>query len=139
MSHPIEGIMQTALQNIKEMVDVRTIVGDPVDTPDGTVIIPISKVSFGFAAGGSEFGKKSDSGSAMFGGGAGGGVSISPVAFMVVGQNQIKLVPVANSLSSVDKIIDAVPGIIEKVNNKLVKMKNDKKAKNEAVAVKDAE
>ena len=139
MSHPIEGVMQTALQNIKEMVDVRTIVGDPVDTPDGTVIIPISKVSFGFAAGGSEFGKKNDTANSMFGGGAGGGVSISPVAFMVVGQNQIKLVPVASTSSSVDKIIEAVPGIIEKVNNKITKMKNDKKAKNEVVEVKDAE
>ena len=139
MNHPIEGVMQTALQNIKEMVDVRTIVGDPVDTPDGTVIIPISKVSFGFAAGGSEFGKKGDTGNAMFGGGAGGGVSISPVAFMVVGQNQIKLVPVASASSSVDKIIDAVPGIIEKINNKFAKIKSDKKAKNEVVEVKDAE
>lgn len=139
MSHPIEGIMQTALQNIKEMVDVETIVGNPVDTPDGTVIIPISKVSFGFAAGGSEFGKKSDEGQAMFGGGSGGGVSISPVAFMVVGQNQIKLLPVSQASSSVEKIIEAIPGVVEKVNAKLTKMKNDKKAKSEPVIVKEAE
>lgn len=139
MSHPIEGIMETALRNIKEMVDVKTIVGDPVDTPDGTVIIPISKVSFGFAAGGSEFGKKGDSGQAMFGGGSGGGVSISPVAFMVVGQNQIKLMPISSYSSSVDKIIEAVPGIVEKINSKITKMKNEKKAKNEPVIVKEAE
>ena len=138
MSHPIEGIMQTAMQSIKEMVDVETIVGDAVETPDGTVIIPISKVSFGFAAGGSEFGKKNGEEQAMFGGGSGGGVSISPVAFMVVGQNQIKLLPVASNSSSVDRIIDAVPGVIEKINSKF-KKKGEKKDKSEPETVKDAE
>lgn len=136
MAHPIEGMMQTAMQSIKEMVDVETIVGEAVNTPDGTVIIPISKVSFGFAAGGSEFGKKGD-GDAMFGGGSGGGVSISPVAFMVVSQNQIKLLPVSVSNSPVERVIDAIPGVIDKINGKL-KKKNEKNCKNEAEKVKEA-
>ncbi len=138
MSHPIESIMETALKNLKEMVDVETIVGDAVEAPNGTVIIPISKVSFGFAAGGSEFGKKDESNQAKFGGGSGGGVSISPVAFMVVGENQIKLLPVSSASTSVDRIIDAVPGMIEKINNKICKIKADKKAKEEPGNVKEA-
>lgn len=128
--HPIEGLMTTAMDSIKDMVDVNTIVGDAVQAPDGTVIIPISKVSFGFAAGGGEYSsisKKEEEpeedeksgGKAKskypFAGGSGAGVSINPVAFMVVGQNQIKLLPV-NINSSVDKVLDLVPELIEKVN-----------------------
>ncbi len=131
-NHPIDGLMSTAMQNIKEMVDVDTIVGAPVETPDGSVIIPISRVAFGFAAGGSEFGKKENEADAMFGGGSGGGVSISPVAFMVVGQGQIKLMPIDATLSPVDKILDFIPGIIDKVNDKINQRKADKEAKAEA-------
>lgn len=126
--HPIEGLMTTAMESIKDMVDVNTIVGDAVQAPDGTVIIPISKVSFGFAAGGGEYntdtGGESDSGEEEpkktgkklpFAGGSGAGVSINPVAFMVVGQNQIKLLPV-NINSSVEKVLDLVPELFDKIN-----------------------
>ena len=129
--HPIEGLMTTAMQSIKDMVDVNTIVGDAVQAPDGTVIIPISKVSFGFAAGGGEYSgvsqKKSkdedddeEEGSKEevkfpFAGGSGAGVSISPVAFMVVGQNQIKLLPV-NFNTSIEKVLDLIPELLEKAN-----------------------
>ena len=133
---PIDGLMSTAMQNIKEMVDVNTIVGSPVETPDGCVIIPISRVGFGFAAGGSEFGKKpGDAGDAMFGGGSGGGVSISPVAFLVVGQGQIKLLPIDSSSSPIEKLIDMVPGVVDKVNAKFQQMKADKEAKKQPVTV----
>ncbi|MCX7746619.1 MAG: GerW family sporulation protein [Clostridia bacterium] len=127
-SHPIEGLMTTAMQSIKDMVDVNTIVGDAVQAPDGTVIIPISRVSFGFAAGGGEYSKCciaedgegeeeiGKGGKFPFAGGSGAGVSIQPVGFMVVGQNQIKLLPV-NTNSSVDKILDMVPDLIEKAND----------------------
>lgn len=128
-NHPIDGLMSTAMQNIKEMVDVDTIVGAPVEAPDGSVIIPISRVAFGFAAGGSEFGKKENEADAMFGGGSGGGVSISPVAFMVVGQGQIKLLPIDANLSPVDRILDFIPGIIDKVNDKINQKKAEKAEK----------
>lgn len=134
-NHPIDGLMSTAMTNIKQMVDVDTIVGAPVQTPDGSVIIPISKVAFGFAAGGSEFGKKENEAEAMFGGGSGGGVSISPVAFMVIGQGQIKLMPIEANVTPVDKILDFVPGIIDKVNDKLNAKKSDKKEKDKPVTV----
>lgn len=139
--------MTTAMQSIKEMVDVNTIVGDAVQAPDGTVIIPISKVSFGFAAGGGDYGEDSDSnnsredksdGKFPFAGGSGAGVSINPVAFMVCGQNHVKLLPV-NVNSSVEKILDMVPELVQKanemINEKMSKSKSDnckqKKEENE--------
>lgn len=145
--HPIQGLMTTAMESIKDMVDVNTIVGDAVQAPDGTVIIPISKVSFGFAAGGGEYDscckviKKSDdceekdvetegSGKHPFAGGSGAGVSINPVAFMVVGQGQIKLLPV-NVNSSVEKILDLIPELLDKANSsfkKKIKVKKDLKS-----------
>ncbi len=134
--HPIQGLMTTAMESIKDMVDVNTIVGDAVQAPDGTVIIPISKVAFGFAAGGGEYNAKSringsaddeDSdesepsiGKFPFAGGSGAGVSINPVAFMVVGQGQIKLLPV-NMNSSLDKVLDMIPDLIQKANESIKK------------------
>lgn len=130
--HPIEGLMTTAMQSIKEMVDVNTIVGDAVQAPDGTVIIPISKVSFGFAAGGGDYaadgGTSGEQGAKKlpFAGGSGAGVSINPVAFMVCGQNHIKLLPV-NVNSSIEKILDMVPGLVEKANELLKDKMSGKK------------
>lgn len=139
--HPIEGLMTTAMESIKEMVDVNTIVGDAVQAPDGTVIIPISRVAFGFAAGGGEYsqacggGEKEEDdeegGEASkqkfpFAGGSGAGVSINPVAFMVVGNGQFKLLPV-NINSSVDKILDIIPDILGKVEDTLKKKISVKK------------
>lgn len=113
LEHPIQGLMSTAMENIKEMVDVNTIVGDPVNCQDGSVIIPISKVSFGFAAGGGEYGKTEEVGAQKpFAGGSGAGISISPVAFMVVGQNQIKLLPVN---APGDRAIEMVATLAEKL------------------------
>lgn len=117
--HPIQGLMYTAMQSIRDMIDVNTIVGDPVETPDGTVIIPISKVALGFGVGGSDYasknGKPADNGENLFGGGAGGGVSINPVAFMVVGKGQIRLMPVNPENTVYDRILDMVPAAIDKI------------------------
>lgn len=121
--HPIQGLMTTAMNSIKDMVDVNTIVGDAVESPDGTVIIPISRVSFGFAAGGGEYNseisknkeEETNSMKKPFGGGSGAGVSIVPVGFLVVGQGQIRLLPVGNN-SSIDRALDAIPEVITKLN-----------------------
>lgn len=133
--HPIEGLMTTAMESIKEMIDVNTIVGDAVQSPDGTVIIPISRVSFGFAAGGGEYSQScssrekdeegSEEGDAVnqrfpFAGGSGAGVSINPVGFMIVGNGQIRLLPVTIN-SSLDKMLDLVPGILSRVDDTLKK------------------
>lgn len=117
--HPIQGLMDTAMGNIKAMVDVNTIVGDAVNTPDGTVIIPISTVSFGFGAGGTQFEQKNGSVAPtepMFGGGCGGGANVKPIAFLVVGGGNIKLLPISDKVTPVDKIIDIVPEMVDKVN-----------------------
>lgn len=114
--HPINGLMETAMQSIKDMVDVNTIVGEAVESKDGTIIIPISKVSFGFGAGGSDFGQKNiTSSDSNFGGGSGGGATIEPVAFMVVGKEEIKLMPIEKNTTPAQDIIDSVPTIIDKV------------------------
>ena len=117
--HPIQGLMDTAMSNIKAMVDVNTIVGDAVTTPDGTVIIPISTVSFGFGAGGTQFDAKKEaitSSEPMFGGGCGGGANVKPVAFLVVNGGNIKLLPISEKVTPVDKLVDMVPEVVDKVN-----------------------
>lgn len=132
--HPIQGLMQTAMENIKEMVDVNTIVGDPVETPDGNVILPISKVGFGFAAGGSEFKVERDqqtsggrtqgeqaSVALPFGGGSGGGVSITPIAFLVVGAQGVKVVPLDNSTHIYERMIDLAPQVVDKIQSMMRK------------------
>jgi len=122
--HPIQGLMRTTLENLKQMVDVNTIIGEPVETPDGSVILPVSRVGFGFAAGGSEFeyaNTNTASISHPFGGGSGGGVSITPVAFLVVGKNGIRSIPLENSTHLYDRILDSVPQMVEKVQDMLGK------------------
>ena len=135
--HPIEGLMLTAMSSIQDMIDVNTIIGEPIETSNNVVIIPISKVSFGFAAGGSEFKgetideyTKKDKEEAIqyrlpFGGGSGAGVSINPVAFLIVQEGCVKLLPVSHS-SAIDKLIDYVPDLIEKVNQMMQKQLKDK-------------
>lgn len=116
--HPIQGLMQTAMESIKQMVEVNTIVGNPVETPGGSVIIPISRVSFGFCAGGSEFNlnNQGSQGNLPFGGGSGAGVSVQPVAFLVVTEEQVKLMTVDDN-QVLDKIADLAPQVIENIKN----------------------
>ncbi len=127
--HPIEGLMTTAMENLKEMIDVNTIIGDPVETPDGSVILTVSKVGFGFAAGGSEFkidgkGEKGQDGGSSkqpFGGGSGGGVSITPIAFLIVGSNGVKMLHLDENTHIIDRLIDLAPGAVEKIQSMLKK------------------
>ena len=136
--HPIENLMTTAMDSIKDMIDVNTIIGEPIETTNNIIIIPISKVGFGFAAGGSEFKgetideyTKKEKEEAIqyrlpFGGGSGAGVSITPIAFLVVQQNNVKLLPVSHS-SCVDRLLDYVPDLVEKMNTILNKQMQNKK------------
>ena len=137
--HPIENIMLTAMNSIKEMIDVNTIIGEPIQASNNIVVIPISKVSFGFAAGGSEFKgetvdqyKRQEKDEQIqyrlpFGGGAGAGVSVTPVAFLVVQGDMVKLLTV-NSATSLDKLLDYIPDLFEKASymiNKSIKCKKE--------------
>ncbi|MCI8353282.1 MAG: sporulation protein YtfJ [Clostridia bacterium] len=140
--HPIEGLMITAMNSIQDMVDVNTIIGEPIETSNNVVIIPISKVCFGFAAGGSEFRgetideyTKKDKDEQIqyrlpFGGGAGAGVNIMPVAFLIVQPSGVKLLPVDHD-SCLDKLLDYMPDLVEKANNLINKsIQNKKEEKN---------
>ncbi|MFA5383627.1 MAG: GerW family sporulation protein [Eubacteriales bacterium] len=119
--HPIEGLMKTAMESIKEMIDVNTVIGDPVETPDGIIIIPISRVAFGFGAGGGEFEhdvqeERGDVQKPFFGGGSGAGVSVQPVGFLVVGHGNIRLLPVENNVI-LDRIIDLAPQVLAQIQS----------------------
>ena len=142
--HPIENLMITAMSSIQNMVDVNTILGEPIETQVGITIIPISKVSFGFAAGGSEFRgetlkeyNKKDKDEEIqyklpFGGGAGAGVSINPVAFLVVQEGSVKLMPVDHD-SCLDKILDYVPDLMQKLNEMFNKSIQEKEARTKKI------
>ena len=125
--HPIQGMMGTAMQKIREMIDVNTIIGDPITTPDGTVIIPVSKVSFGFGSGGSDWPNKNTA-KDLFGGGAGAGISINPLAFLVVSNGEVKLLQMSLSSNTADKMVNMVPDVIDKISG-LVSGSSKKDAK----------
>ena len=121
--HPIEGLMDVTLEKIKSMVDSNTIIGNPINMPDGTLILPVSKVSFGFATGGSDFPSKTSK--QLFGGGGGAGVSISPIAFLVVRGNSVRMLQLADTSNSVDRAIGMMPEMVDKVADLFGKNKKD--------------
>ena len=129
--HPIENMMETTMDRIRSMVDVNTIIGSPVSTPDGTTVIPISSVSYGFAAGGSDIpSKQTTESKTFFGGGSGAGITIKPVGFLCIQKDgQIKLIKLETADSPVEKIADAVPTAIDKIAETLNKNKAKKKEK----------
>lgn len=138
--HPIESLMKVAMNSIKEISDVNTIVGEPLEIDEKTTIIPISKVALGFAAGGSEFSKetieeykKNDTDELVqyklpFGGGSGAGINIIPIAFIIIQNGVVKVMPVNHS-SAIDKLLDYMPDIVEKTNSLLDKCIQSNKAK----------
>ena len=116
--HPIENIMQTAMAEIKEMVDVNTIVGDPIISTDGSTVIPVSKVSFGFVSGGGEYGDaEGEEAKFPFAGGAGSGISICPVGFLVVDEMNVQLLSVGNK-NAMEKVIETLPQVILKLKKR---------------------
>ena len=127
--HPIESLMGVSMDNIKDMVDVNTVVGAPVMDQKGTTIIPISKVSFGFVAGGGEYavedGKQKPVPTDIFpfAGGTGAGVSVQPVGFLVVTDKQVKMLP-AQTTGAMERMVELLPQLIEELNAKDEKKKN---------------
>ena len=126
--HPIGDLMETTMQKIREMIDVNTVIGQPITTVDGITLIPISNVSFGFASGGSDFQTK-QSANANFGGGSGAGVKITPMAFIVVKDGCARILNINPPASNTaDRIVEMAPDIIDKVAGMINK---DKKSKDE--------
>ena len=110
---PLNDLMRSTMEKIHEMVDTNTIVGQPITTPDGVTLIPISKVSFGFGSGGADCGKVQPK---DFGGAAGAGVKIDPVAFLVIKEGTTRVLPVAVPASTtLDRVVEMVPDLVEKV------------------------
>ncbi|MDE6149526.1 MAG: GerW family sporulation protein [Ruminococcus sp.] len=109
----LEGLVKTAMEKIHEMVDCETIVGKPILTADGTTIIPVSKVSFGFASGGSDLPTKSTKD--QFGGGSGAGVTISPVAFIAIHNGETKLLQMTTNTPYENAVVNVVPDVVDKI------------------------
>ncbi len=120
----IEGLVKTAMEKIHEMVDCETVVGKPIVTADGTTIIPVSKVSFGFASGGSDLPTKSAK--ETFGGGSGAGITIQPIAFIAVYRGEVKLLQLTANASKENAIVNMVPEVIDKITEFLNKKSEDK-------------
>ena len=123
MSQNVPNMLEKTIAKIREMVDVNSVIGDPITTPDGVTIIPVSKVSYGFASGGSDLPSKSSSD--LFGGGAGAGINITPVAFLTVKDGEINLLPVVSKPDTVDRLVSLVPDAVNKVSD-LFKKKDEK-------------
>ena len=130
--HPIQGLMGTTMEKIRDMVDVNTIIGDPIVTPDGTTIIPVSKVSFGVASGGSDIPSKIPK--ELFGGGSGAGVSIQPLGFLVVPQGDVRLLEMNGPGDSMGKALGLVPDVISKISDLFKKDKDQSKPEEAAPA-----
>ena len=127
--HELENLMRSTMENLRDMIDVNTVVGDVVELQDGGCIIPISKVTLGFASGGSEFGEhvavRNGDENYPFGGGSGAGVSVKPIAFLIVKDGMVRLQPVDYD-NTVDRLVDSIPQVIELVKGFF----NDKKVDN---------
>ncbi|MBR5496084.1 MAG: GerW family sporulation protein [Oscillospiraceae bacterium] len=122
--HPIQGMMDTSMEKIRQMLDVNTIMGDPIITPDGTTVIPVTKVSFGFGSGGSDISAKNPKD--LFGGGAGAGVTMQPVAFLVISGSDVKLLQLSSDDNAVASLVNAAPGLIDKLKETFSKSETDK-------------
>ncbi len=119
----ISEMIKSAMESFRGMIDASTVVGDAITAPDGSIIIPVTQVTCGFGAGGSEMPSKNE-GALPFGGGSGGGVKVKPVAFLIISNDRVRLLPVETSSGPVDKILDLVPDMVDKVNKMINERKN---------------
>lgn len=142
--HAINSLMEATLAKVRELGDAETIIGKPVVTPEGVTVIPISKLSCGFGAGGSDYNTRHNANAVLFGGGGGAGVEVTPVSFIVIRGDKVDVLPAggtvappvsaSNIVSTVEKAVDAFPGILDKVEGFLA----NRKAKKEAQAAEEA-
>ena len=126
--HPIQGLMGVTMDKIRDMVDSNTIIGSPIKTEDGTTILPVSRVTFGFASGGSDFEGKNAANKDLFGGGSGAGVSVSPVAFLVIKDGNVRTIQMPNPNNSMDRIVTMLPELVDRLQELLNQDKAEKKA-----------
>ena len=132
-SNSLGNLLETSMAKIKEMVDVDTIIGKPINCPDSTIIIPVSKVAYGFGSGGSDLPSKNDK--EGFGGGAGAGISITPIAFIVIANGDAKLLQIPTNDNTADRVVNMVPDVVDKISGIFKKDKRDKKDKDTTTEV----
>lgn len=126
--NPIGDLMQTTMENVKNILKVDTVVGDPIYTPDGITLVPISRISVGFGGGGVEFGPKRKDGPQPYGGGNATGVKIDPIGFLVIKEGVVRMINVTPPASNtVDRIIDLVPQVMDRVDAFIDKQKDNSK------------
>ena len=123
--HPINSLMDTSMKKIKELIDVNSIIGDPITTPDGTTIIPISKVTYGFASGGSDLPTNKEN-RECFGGGSGAGVTIQPVGFLSIMKGSVRFIPIEKYDGAADRIVGMIPEAFDKISSFMNKDKTNK-------------
>jgi len=118
MSQNVPNMLDQTIARIREMVDVNSVIGDPITTPDGVTIIPVSKVSVGFGGGGSDYVSKNlNKQDNPFGGGAGGGVKVTPIAFLIVKEGSVRMLPVATPANTTaDRVVEMVPDVLDKIS-----------------------
>ena len=121
----LNDVLNASITKIKEMTDVNTVIGDPITTPNGTTVIPISRVSCGFAAGGSDLPSKSQPQSGLFGGGTGAGITIDPIAFLVIQNNNVRVMQIEPYYGPVDRALEKVPEVVDKITALFQKDKAD--------------
>lgn len=112
----VNHLLGTTMDKIKQMVDVNTVIGNPVTTPDGTTVIPVSRVSYGFASGGTDLPSKTQPSGGLFAGGSGAGITISPIAFLTIREGHVRVLQIEPYLSSVDRALEKVPDVVDKIS-----------------------
>ena len=130
MDNKVNEMLENAVANIKTAFGADSVVGTPINAGDSTVIVPITRVSYGFGGGGSDFAAKEANGTGTFAGGLGGGASIKAEAFLVINDGNVRLITMDGGSSPVDRIIDMVPGAISKVNDFITTRKTKKGKEN---------
>ncbi len=119
MSQKLPNMLENTISKIREMVDVNSVIGDPITTPDGVTIIPVSKVSVGFGGGGSDFVSKNlNKQENPFGGGVGGGVKVTPIAFLIIKDGNVRMMPVAAPANTTaDRVVEMVPDVLDRISS----------------------
>lgn len=121
--HPITGLMETTIQKVKELADSETVVGKPIEVSDNITIIPVSKLSLGFASGGSDFPSKNPKD--LFGGGGGAGITVTPKAFLVIENGAVRLLQLAKDGESIDRLCNIIPDAISQISSLIKKDKSE--------------
>ena len=127
MESKAKDLMGLSIDKIREMVDVSTVIGDPMTLPDGTILIPVSKVTYGFASGGSDLPTQGNQ--ELFGGGGGAGINITPIGFIVCSNGNVRVLPMVSSPDTLNQVVNMVPDMVNKLGEAITKAKEKKEDK----------